>query len=420
MPAIIGVGCYTDGFAKSMKPVIIVGSGQAGAQTAISLRQGNYAGPIILIGEEPGVPYHRPPLSKDFLKGDSRDRSIRQADFFAENDIQFLDNSRVVSVDRENAQVILEKGLSLDYDHLVLATGTRNRTLPIAGADLADVYGLRTDQDALALAERLKTTEKLVLIGGGFIGLEIASVARGLGKEVTVLEAAPRLMARVVSEHVSEHFLKYHRANNITIELNAMAAEISDSGSGSPSSVRLTDGREIECDTVIFCVGVVPNTELASAAGLDVANGIVVDEQLLTSDPKISAIGDCAQFPHRATARLLRLESVPNAVDQAKCVAARLIGNTETYDTVAWFWSDQGDQKLQIAGITDHANHWVRRSAEDGKLSVFCFLDEKFLGVETVNAATDHMAGRKVLSLGRAVSLRELEAADFSLRSLMR
>jgi 3-phenylpropionate/trans-cinnamate dioxygenase ferredoxin reductase component len=401
--------------------IVIVGTGQAGYQTAASLRTEGFEGEIVMLGDEPGLPYQRPPLSKTFFKDGNRDRMLfREQAFFDKNRIEIRDNTRISAIDRAAKTVSLAGGGEISYGHLILATGTRNRPLPVPGTDLNNVVALRTLEEADTIRGLASPGLAVIMIGGGFIGLEAASVLADVGCQVTVLEAAPRLMARAVSEPVSAHFHQLHEAAGIKIHYGVGVGEITGNATGDATGVKLADGSDIAANLVFVSVGVLPNTELAAEAGLEVENGILVDEVLATSDPSISAIGDCASFVHKRSGRQVRLESVQNAVDQAKCVAARIAGKAAHYDAVAWFWSDQGGAKLQIAGLTDHGDtRIVRRSDDEAKLSVFSFKGDEFLGVETVNMPTDFMATRKLLEVGHSIKRHELEASDFRLKDML-
>ncbi len=391
--------------------IVIVGAGQAGVQVAASLRQEGYTGRVVLVGDEPGVPYQRPPLSKAYIKdGDAARLALRAADFYAANAIELV-AGRVVAIDRAAQEAALEGGTRLPYEHLVLATGSRNRRPPIPGADAPGVLDLRTLHDAERLRTALLAADRVAVVGGGFIGLEVAATAVALGKGTTVLEAAGRLMGRVVSPDTSRYLLEAHSAAGIDVRLEAPVAAVHAGG------VTLADGGEVAGDLVLLAIGVGPNVELARAAGLEVADGIVVDDHLLTTDPLISAVGDCAAFTHAATGARTRLESVQNAIDHGRTVARRLAGRPAPYDAVPWFWSDQGAEKLQIAGLTAGAERFVARRGE-GRLTVFALSGGHLAGVETVNAPADHMAARKLLAA--PPTELALAAASWDLRTLMR
>ncbi len=401
-------------------PVVIVGTGQAGFQTAASLRLEGFGGKISMLGDEPGLPYQRPPLSKAFFREGNAERLLfRNRDFFEKNNINFRERCPVRAIDRQKKQVVLDDAATMPYQHLVLATGTRNRNLPIGGTDLKNVMALRTLEDANRIRETARAGQRVVMIGGGFIGLELAGVLNEFGCQVTVIEAESRPMARSVSERISSYFVELHSRNGIAIHCNSMVSRIF--GNDRAEGVELADGREIGADLVFICAGVVPNSEIGSEAGLETSNGILVDEMLLTNDPDISAIGDCASFVHRGSGRLVRLESVQNAADQAKCVAKRLAGDPSPYDAVPWFWSDQGGKKLQIAGLTGHAGQLICRGDEENdKLTVFAFENDRFVGVETVGMAANYVVARKILETGRDLTLSDFENSDFDLREVLK
>lgn len=399
--------------------IVIAGTGQGGFQTAASLRQEGFEGEIVMIGEEKGLPYQRPPLSKAYLKDGRADRLVfRNADFFETNRIAVEDGVRLEEIDR-HARRVTYGGRGLGYEHLVLALGARNRRLPLPGIDLPGVMELRTLAHADDIRSALPEAGRIVVIGGGFIGLEIAATASAAGARVTVLEATHRLMSRVVSQPISAFFLDAHAALGADIRLDALARRVVDDGHGRAAGVELDDGSRVDADLVLVSAGVVPNVELAEAAGLYVHDGIRVDDRLETEDPAISAIGDCASFPFGHDGTHVRLESVQNAVDQAKCVARRIVGRAAPYREVPWFWSDQGPHKLQMAGLTAGADHHVARVAGEGRRVVFCFRRGELVGVETVNASGDHMAARRLLARDQPPTLDAVEAAGFDLRALM-
>ena len=402
--------------------VVIVGGGQAGYQTAASLRTEGYDGPVFLIGDEPGIPYQRPPLSKGFLLGKQNHSQIllRPESFYQSHRIELLAGVRAIAIDRIALKLRLDSGVHLNYDLLVLALGARNRPLPVPGATLEGVCYLRTLAEAIEVKQRLEHAQQVVVIGGGFIGLEIASSARTLGKSVTVIEALPRLMARVVAPAVSEFFLAAHTAKGVAILLNAQAREIHDGkvgGTGKVQGVSLKDGRQIPADLVVIGIGIEPNTELARAAGLPIADGIVTDELLRTPDERVFAIGDCAEhsskFAGVFASSQVRLESVQNAVDQGVCVARTITGKPAPYSATPWFWSDQFDIRLQMAGLPGGYDRTViRGEPESGKFSVFYFRGTKLCAVDSVNRPLDHLAARKLVGSGTTLTLEQ--AADES------
>jgi 3-phenylpropionate/trans-cinnamate dioxygenase ferredoxin reductase component len=398
--------------------VVIVGGGQAGFQTASSLRSERYDGPIRLICEEPRIPYQRPPLSKAFVLGkqDQGRLSLRPESYYQDHDIGLLTGERAVSIDRSARVIQTASGERIPYDTLVLALGARNRRLTVPGAALDGVCYLRTLTEAVELKQRLENARQVVVIGGGFIGLEIAASARTLGKPVTVLEALPRLMARVVAPEVSEFFRAAHAARGVAVRLGAQVQEIREDGRA-VQDVILGDGSTIPADMVVVGIGVVPNVDLAREAGLDAAaappHGISVDEFLRTSDPRIFAIGDCAEYHNAFAGGRVRLESVQNAVDQAVCVARTIVGKPAPYHAAPWFWSDQFDLRLQMVGLpVGHDRVVVRGTPEAGKFSVFYFTGGRLRAVDSVNSPADHMAARKMIAAG--TTLTPDQAADES------
>ncbi|EQD86023.1 FAD-dependent pyridine nucleotide-disulfide oxidoreductase [Saccharopolyspora erythraea D] len=401
------------------KAVVIAGGGQAGFQTAASLRQGGFAGRVVLVGDEPVLPYQRPPLSKVYLSRPGTDGiRLRGAEFFEESEIELLRGECVAGIDRADRSVTTESGTTVGYDHLVLALGSRNRALPVPGADLDGVAGLRTVADADALRAALPSARDVVVIGGGFIGLEFAVAAVDAGAKVTVVEALPRLMSRVVSEPTSEFFAGFHRARGVDLLFGTSVSRIVGEG-GAATGVELADGTRIDADLVVAGIGVRPNTELAERAGLSVDDGIVVDETLRTSDPAISAVGDCARFPSPHAGCPVRLESVQNAVDQARHVASRLLtGEDVPYEAVPWFWTDQGAAKLQIAGLVGgHDRRVVRGDRDEGRFTIFCYRGDRLLGAESVGRAVDHMAVRRILTAGAALTPEQASDVDFDLKA---
>jgi NADPH-dependent 2,4-dienoyl-CoA reductase/sulfur reductase-like enzyme len=402
----------------SLNSVVIVGAGQAGFQVAASLRQDGYEGRVTLIGNEPGVPYQRPPLSKGYLTGkvDLDAIRFRPPTFFADHKIELV-CGEAEAIDRTTRRVTLADGDAVAYDHLVLAVGAHNRTLPVQGAELRGVFGLRTRQDADALACRLETARNVVVVGAGFIGLEFAAVAVARGCTVRVLELADRPMARAVTPESGRFFTDAHRASGIQFDFHQGLVRI-DGVDGEVIGIETTDSRNLSADLVVVGIGVLPNIRLAVEAGLDIENGIRVDSHLLTSDPAISAIGDCAFFPSQHAESHIRLESVQNAVDQARTVAARLTGKTAPYAAVPWFWSDQGDLRLQIAGLlTGHDSTVVIGKPQERQFSVLCFQREHLTAVESVNRAGDHMAARRLLARRKTCSPQEAAAPGFDLKS---
>lgn len=397
-----------------MDKVVIVGSGQAGVQCAISLRDQGYQGAVAIVGDEPGWPYQRPPLSKAYLLGKMDDDGIllRAPALYDELGVALLDGVRAQAIDRDAGRLWLSSGEALPYDHLVLATGARQRPLTIPGAHLDGVLSLRTLADAKRLMARLEGMKRAVVVGAGFIGLEFAAVARALGVAVTVVEIADRAMARALSRPMAAFFEQRHRSWGVDFHLGASVQEIH--GVDRVREVELSDGSRLPADMVLVGIGVLANTELAEQAGLTVGDGIIVDELLQTSDPAISAIGDVAFHPSRFSAiGPVRLESVQNAADQGRAMAARVAGKPKPYDYAPWFWSDQGDLKLQIAGLSaGHDQTVLRGDPASGAFSVFLFRQGRLLACESVNRAADHMVTRRLLQAD--LPLAPEQAADES------
>jgi 3-phenylpropionate/trans-cinnamate dioxygenase ferredoxin reductase subunit len=377
--------------------VVIVGAGQAGFQVAASLRTEGYLESITLIGEEPHLPYQRPPLSKGFLEGKQTiDHTVlRPEAFFLTQRIELITGHRVTAIDRVASQVELASGTRLRYDQLVLATGARPRELP-AGS----VIYLRTRADAVELRERLGAAATIAVIGGGFIGLEVAAAAQGLGKSVTVFELQDRLMSRCVSPLLSEFYRRVHTDHDVRIVL------------GTPATP--------QADLLLAGIGVIPNVELAEGAGLSIGNGILVDQHLRTSDPQIFAIGDCANHPNEFAGGRARLESVQNAVDQAKCAAANIAGRGVPFHAVPWFWTDQFDIKLQMAGLSAGADQEILRGdPETRKFSVFYFRGGRLIAIDSINRPGDHMVGRKLLAAGSTLPPAQASDESLDLKSLV-
>jgi 3-phenylpropionate/trans-cinnamate dioxygenase ferredoxin reductase component len=398
-------------------PVLIVGAGHAGFQLAASLRQHGFGERIGLINDEAHLPYQRPPLSKAYLKGGGAPDSLmfRPEKFYREQNIELMAD-RVVAIDRAARKLLVASGASLDYGHLVLATGARNRLLDIPNANLEDVRYLRTLDESEALRQRLASGQRVVVIGAGFIGLEFAATARAKGLEVDVLELGSRVMARAVTAEISEFFQARHIAAGIRLHLGVQATSI-ESNNGKVTGVSLSNGQHVPADLVVVGVGVLPNVELAAEAGLPVAAGIIVDEHLCTADPNISAVGDCALYASPRFGVSLRLESVQNATDHARCVAARLTGDAKAYDGLPWFWSDQGPDKLQIAGLTTGYDRVaVRGNPGEGSFSAFCYKSGQLVGVESVNRAGDHVFGRRILAVNGSIAPEQAADLSFDLK----
>jgi 3-phenylpropionate/trans-cinnamate dioxygenase ferredoxin reductase component len=399
--------------------VAIIGAGQAGFQAAASLRDAGFAGRVVLIGDEPVLPYQRPPLSKSYLAGQSGvdDLWLRPAEFYAKQQIDLVYGDAVTAIDGGHRRLHLASGIEFSWDHLIFATGAGCRPLAVPGAELDGVLTLRTLADADGLRQRLDEARAVVVVGAGFIGLEFAAVALAHGTMVHIIEVTRQPMGRVVSEPVSRFFTEAHIGWGAEVALGTGVARILDAG-GRVAGVEITDGRRIPADLVLICIGVIPNAELARNAGLAFDDGIVVDEYLVTSDPAISAIGDCANFPTPFAPGRVRLESVQNAVDQGRCVADRIAGRPAPYQKVPWFWSDQGDLKLQIAGLTiGHDTSVLRGDPADRNFSVFCFRGGRLIGVESVNRTADHVVARRLLAGDPGLSPEQAADESYDLRA---
>lgn len=378
-------------------PVVIIGAGHAGVQLCAGLMAAGLGPRLTLVCEEPELPYQRPPLSKSFLKNAQEAIQLHRAEaWFIESGITVHRADPAVGIDRISRQVTLRSGLKLPYEQLVLATGTRARRLPQLPEGLANVAVLRTAADALLLRDRLASMARLTVLGGGFIGLEVAATARTLDKDVDVLESAPRLLMRSVSPELSDHVLQTHRASGMTIRLgvNVGDFEVRDQRLHALS----VDGVRQEIDTLLLGIGAMPEQTLARDAGLACDNGVVVDAYQRSSDPAILAIGDCCSFPSTLSNTRLRLESVQNANDQARTALATLTGQLAAYEALPWFWSEQGNMRLQMAGLMPAESALHRRPGSVvTSFSLLHYVGVRLVCVESVNAPVDHMAARKLL-----------------------
>ncbi|MFF1305820.1 NAD(P)/FAD-dependent oxidoreductase [Streptomyces sp. NPDC058307] len=399
--------------------VVIVGAGQAGYETAAALRERGYPARITLISAEDALPYERPPLSKAYLKGQEHFSDeqlwLRPASYYTRQSIDLV-RGTVREIDPVARTVRLADGSGYDYGHLVLAVGAQPRGLDVPGARLRGVHTLRTARDAAGLRASLATARRAVVVGAGFIGLEFAAAARESGCEVTVVEALDRPLARVVTTPTAEHFTRLHRRAGTELLFGQGVAALHGDDHKGVTAVELADGRMLPADLVLIGIGVVPRTELAAMAGLPVDGGIAVDSRLLTSDPCISAIGDCAAFRHMRFGNRLRLESVQNAVGHARLVAERLTGRSRAYDELPWFWSDQFATTLQIAGLDDGHDSEVVIGDDPDAFSVLLFRGQELRAVESVNRPADHLAARRLLERGVGLSPVEAGAPDFTLK----
>ena len=384
-------------------PIVIIGAGQAAAQAVETLRKRGHSGPLTVVGDEDLLPYQRPPLSKKFLAGAmERDRLLlRHAAHYQEHAVELRLGFAAVSIDREKQRVHIADGSHLDYGGLLIATGSRPRLLPAPGAELAGVHYLRTVADVDRLRPEVLAGRRAVVIGGGYIGLEVAATCREAGLEVTVIEATDRLMGRVVSVPVSRFYAAEHEKHGVELLFNARVQELIGDGNGGRQrvrAVRLADGREIAADFVLVGIGVAPADALARAAGLDCDDGIVVDTACRTSDARIWAAGDCTRHLNLHFGTRLRLESVDNAFEQGTSAALNMLGLTTVHDKVPWFWSDQFDLKMVIVGLAAGADEMVLRGDPASRAFSVCFLRQgELLAIETVNQTRDQMAARKLI-----------------------
>ncbi|MFD9665132.1 NAD(P)/FAD-dependent oxidoreductase [Rhodococcus sp. NPDC059968] len=394
---------------------LIVGACQAGVQIAVSLRELGYTEPITLVGAEPYHPYQRPPLSKAYLAGDATPSSLslRNPEFYTDNKIDLVLGERVTSVDLDAGSAQTGAGRQLPFGSLALATGARVRRLSIPGSNLNGVFYLRDIDDADLLARALPDVSDVVVIGGGFIGLEAAAVARVRGKKVTVIEATPRLVARAVAPVVSDFLAQAHRRRGSRVLLGRSVAGL-ESVDGAVSGVRLDDGELVRAQLVVVGVGVIPRTELAEQIGLGVESGILVDKYARTSDHRVVAAGDCTTMPHPMSASgHVRLESVQNAQDQSRVAAASVMGQPTPYTAVPWFWSDQAELKLQITGLSlGFDDVVVRGNLDEEKFTALYYKNGRLIAADCVNRAPEYMAVRRALAVGATIPAQR--GADIS------
>ena len=405
--------------------ILIVGAGQAGMQIAFTLRDEGFDGNITIVGEEPHGPYQRPPLSKAFLTGEADVESLelRSPQLYVDNGIVVISDERVESVSwgAEHGVAVTSTGRELAFDQLALTTGSTPRRLPIEGADLGGVLYLRDLADAEALKSRWAEASDVVVVGGGFIGLEVAAGARKAGKTVTVLEAADRLIARAVSPVTSEFYRAAHERRGTKVVLDAKISRFV-GANGQATGVELADGSVVPADIIMVGIGVIARGELAEQLGLETVNGaIVVDAHARTSDPRVVAAGDATLLPHPLTGEgQVRLESVQNAVDQAKIAALSLLGKDEAYRAVPWFWSDQADLKLQIAGLSTGFDQTVLRGNPDEEsFSLLYYRDGRLIAIDSVNQVSDYMAVRKALGNGHTIPADAAADASVALKTLV-
>ncbi|RRJ83800.1 NAD(P)/FAD-dependent oxidoreductase [Aestuariirhabdus litorea] len=399
---------------------IIIGASHAGAQLATALRQQGWGGAITLIGDEPSPPYQRPPLSKEYLAGkrDAEHLLIRPAELYAKHDIQLRTGCRVIAIDRAAREVELGSGERLGYSKLGLCTGARVRPIEVPGAGLEGVCYLRTRADVERIRQRVTPGGKAVIVGGGYIGLETAASLRQLGMQVWVLEMMGRVLARVTAPPVSDFYRRYHEQQGVNLELNCQVQAFE--GGARVERVQCLDGRCFDADLVVVGIGVIPNQELASETGLEVANGVVVDACGQTSDPDIVALGDCCQQPNPYAAAPIRLESVPSAMEQARCAAATLCGHPTPNTSLPWFWSDQYDLKLQIAGLNSHYDQVVLRGDPDSASFVAWYLKQgKLLAADCINRPKEFMVAKQLIGRGGEVDAEQLADEQVAPKALL-
>jgi len=399
--------------------VVIAGAGHAAGQAVATLKQHKLDGNIVLVGDEAYLPYQRPPLSKKFLAGElpAERLAFRPASFYDDTQIDVRLSTPISSIDRGGSCLRTADGSSISYDKLIIALGTRARRLSIDGADLAGVHYLRSIEDVNGIRAEIAANRKLVVVGAGYIGLEVAAVCRQQGVDVTVLELEDRVLSRVVSPQVSAFYEHEHAAQGVKLMLSTGLTTFR--GEGRVESVDTDDGQSIPADFVVVGVGVIPNTELAEAAGLDVNNGIVVDDQCRTSDPDIYAVGDCTSHPNSIYDRRLRLESVHNALEQAKTAASNICGEEMHYSQVPWFWSDQYDLKLQIAGLSQGFDQIVLRGDPATRSFACLYLENgRLIAVDAINAPKDFIHSKALIANNVRINTNKLADTGISLQDL--
>jgi 3-phenylpropionate/trans-cinnamate dioxygenase ferredoxin reductase subunit len=400
--------------------IIIIGAGQAAASCAARLRQKDSNCEITIIGDEPHLPYQRPPLSKKYATGDMTldQLLLRPAEWYEQNQITCITHQRVKSVDTNAKTVNLENAETLNWDKLVFATGSRARSLPDAiGGNLSGVYLLRNLEDADNFADELVENRRVVIVGGGYIGLEAAAVCASRGLKVTMIEAAERILQRVACEETSNWFKTLHDSHGVTIH-EGTGLQKFDKKDGKVSAAILADGTRIEADFALVGIGIIPNAELAQDAGLTAEAGIVTNQYCQTSNPDIYAAGDCAAFDYKNAPT--RLESVQNAIDQAECAADNIAGETRAYEPYPWFWSDQYDVKLQIAGLNrGYVTIVTREGDREGSMAHFYFKGETFIAVDAMNDPRTYMVGKKMLEAGKNITPAQARDKSIELKSLL-
>lgn len=400
-----------------MSGVVIIGAGHAAGQAAASLRQAKYAGDITIVGDEAHIPYQRPPLSKAYLKGDqSADKVyLRAESFYADRDIAMKLSTRATAIDTTAKTVALSSDETLHYDHLLISTGSRPRKLSIDGSDLPGIHYLRTMDDVDGLRDGMQADANLVIVGGGYIGLEVAAVGRELGLNVHVLEMEERILQRVTTPEMSAYYHQLHEGRGVNIHTNTAVTGFA--GDGKVQEVLCGDKR-FPADIVIVGIGIIPNTELAEAAGIVCDNGIVVDDHCCTSDPNVYAAGDCTNHPNPLLDRRLRLESVPNAMDQARVSTANMLGDDKTYAAIPWFWSDQYELKLQMVGFSADGDAQVLRGdMASNQFAIFYLKDGKVVAADAVNSPKEFMLCKQLV--GKSADPAMLANPEADLKALL-
>jgi len=382
-----------------MENLVIVGAGQSAIQCITSLRKEDYSGLITLVGEEEHLPYQRPPLSKGFLEDTVSNERLyfKKLEFFIENKVQLKLGAKAEEIDIENNNIHLSDNTKLSFDKLVFATGSSVRKLDFPGKDLNSIHYLRGLDDALSIKKDLQTKQNIVVVGAGYIGLEVAAIAAKQNKSVTVIEMADRVMNRTVDPQISDYYFSLHQKNGVTFKFNTSLKEIV--GTNNPEKVICSDGTEVQADMVIIGAGIMPNVELAENAGLSCDNGIVVNEFGKTDHANIYACGDCTNHPNKLLNKKIRLESVHNAMEQSKTVASSIINKSLAYNQIPWFWSDQYDHKLQIVGLSgDHDKVTMRGDMSEAKFMMFYTKDEKLIAVDAVNNSKEFLICKKLVA----------------------
>jgi 3-phenylpropionate/trans-cinnamate dioxygenase ferredoxin reductase subunit len=391
--------------------VVIIGSGHAGVQAAASLREEGYDGHVILVGDGTELPYHKPPLSKSFIKTETaKPQPLRGSAFYTDNAIDYRPGVRVTHIDRAGGCLNFQDGRSVAFDSLILATGSRPRDFVVPGADLVGVCSLGSLEDAITVRTLSAESSDVVIVGGGFIGLELAATLAGSGLKITVCEGGGRLLGRAVSAGMADHVRRKLTSLGIRVLTDTSIVRL-DGSHGRVAAAVTSSGERLRAQLVIVGIGAVPNVELAKGAGIVVSNGISVDSWMRTSAPAVLAVGDVTSFSHLSSGKTVRLESVQNATDQARLAARTILGRLEPYSAVPWFWSDIGESKLQMVGLVAGSDTQVTLGdPKEGSFAVYHYLGDQLLGVESINRAADHMLGRKLLKAGFSPPAQTVEA----------